>query len=863
MRNLFRYVGLRHLLRKPARSLLTTLGVAFGVALFVGIEIINHSTLSSFRESIDAVAGKTTLTISAGEMGFPEDRYEAIRAVPGVKHAVPMVESRAYFAGNHESSETLMVLGVDLLKEQSVRTYKTQDEQVIDDPLTFLNQPDSIIVTHAFAEAHKLAIDSRFELATARGSMRFTVRGLLSPEGPAKAYGGAIAIMDIDGARMTFGKEGKLDRVDVVTKAGEDIEAVAARLRSTLGPGYLVERPETQGETMERMVSSFQTMMTFFSTLALLVGLFLVTNSISIAVAERRREIGTLRALGATRAGILTLFLSEAVAMGAAGAFAGAWMGRGLASVLVGLVTRSMSTQYLTRIEVAHLQFGSSDVVRAVLLGAGAGFVAALWPSARASTIEPLEAMRGRDTDGSWSSVYRWFPWIGSAMLAYVGISSTLHFGVGSRVFQALGDGCAMLGSALVGPAIVAGFVRLTRPIAVPLGGTITRLAEDNLLRNPQRTGSNVMSLMIGLILVVLISAVNVSFRDTLSAWFDRILRADLLVSSTGRVISYQVQPLREELGRELLAVPGVKPPMDGSAYGLRFVHVQYQGHQIGMKAYDEPDADLHYTTIDARDRPAAEAGRELYHSPDPVVLVSENFVLHFGKKTGDTLDLETPSGLIHPRIAAVVNDFASAEGVLYISREQYKKYWKDPLVSAFGIQVLPGFDPQNVRAEIDRRLGRARNITVTSQAEIKRQMIATIDQSFAYTRAIELAALLVGLLGLLNTLLISVLERTRELGMLRAVGMERGQLRSMILQEALIQGSLGAVAAVALGSWIAYLWITHTLALVLGWMVDFHFPWAAVGATVLTGTGVALLAGLYPARRASQLQITEALEYE
>jgi putative ABC transport system permease protein len=243
--------------------------------------------------------------------------------------------------------------------------------------------------------------------------------------------------------------------------------------------------------------------------------------------------------------------------------------------------------------------------------------------------------------------------------------------------------------------------------------------------------------------------------------------------------------------------------------------------------------------------------------------MVSENFRLHFGKKTGDTLELESPTGLVRARIVGVLVDFASPEGVVYMARDSYKRLWRDPLVSAFGIQLQPGFTEDQVRGEIDRRFGRARNLIVVSNAEIKRQMVEVIDQSFTYTRAIEGAALLVGLLGLLNTLLVSVMERMRELGMLRAVGMSRGQMSRMILQEALMQGFFGAAAAVALGVFVAYLWITHSLAYVFGWMIHFYFPWTSVFATLALGTGVAALAGVLPARRASRVEIREALEYE
>jgi putative ABC transport system permease protein len=866
MRNLFQFVGLRHLRHKPARTILTTLGVALGVALYVGIDIINRSTLTSFRESVEAVAGKATLTVSAGETGFPESRVPEIKKVPGVRHAVPMIESRAYFAGDRTRHETVVVLGVDLLQESAVRTYKTADEEVIDDPLVFLNQPDSIIVTHAFARAHGLELDDRFELATARGPRKFTVRGMLSPEGPAKAFGGAVAIMDIDGARVTFGKEEKVDRVDIVTAPGEKAETVAGRLRERLGPGYVVERPESQSEGMERMVSSFQTMMRFFSSLALLVGIFLVANSVSIAVAERKREIGTLRSLGATRRGILVLFLSEAVVMGAVGAFAGAWMGRGLASVLVNMVTRAMSSQYLTKIEVSRLEFGPAQVAAAIGLGAAAGFVAALWPALRAASIQPLEAMRRQEVgeEASRQGFFRYGPYLGAVMLAYVVVSSVLLLRSVHPVFDVLGQISSMLGSALVAPALVAWLLRLVRPLTAVSGDTVLRLAQDNLLRNPRRTGSNVMSLMVGLILVIMIGTVNTSFQDTVLRWFTKILQADLLVSSNGRLISYQVQPVHEDIGRELSAVPGVRRGPDGNgAYALRFVHFRYEDRQLAIKAYDEPAPDVAYSTFDVRDRLEAEAGRALFHSDGPSTMVSENFVLHFGKKTGDTIDVDTPSGRVRLRIVGVVTDFASSVGVLYLDRRLYRRLWRDPLVSAFAIRVAPGSSVGDVRAEIDARVGKGRNLMAVSNAELRTDMIRIIDQSFGYTRAIEGAALLVGLLGLLNTLLISVMERTRELGMLRAVGMDRGQVTRLILQEAVFQGGLGAVVAVALGGAIAYFWVTCSLAHVLGWMIEFHFPWASVAGTVVIGLAVALVAGLYPSRRAANIEIREALEYE
>lgn len=872
MFNLFRYIGLRHFLLRPTRTLLTTLGVSFGIALFVGIDIINRSTLDSFRENVEAVAGKSTLIVSAGESGFPESVYEEVRTIAGVKSAVPLVETRAYFAGPEKSTETLMILGVDLLKEQSVRTYKTTDEQVIDDPLTFLNQADSIILTHTFAQKHGLKIDSKFELATAEGQRKFTVRGLLSPEGAAKAYGGSMAIMDIDGARMTFGKEGKIDRIDIVTKRDENIDDVAGKIRAKLGTGYLVERPESQGENIQRMVKSYQMMLKFFSTLALLVGLFLVTNSVSIAVAERKKEIGTLRALGATRPSILILFLSEAAVMGAVGSFVGVWLGRLVASLMVDLVTKSLSLQFLTHIDGVKLQISAGQVSMAVVLGTVAAFFAALWPASKAAFIQPLEAMRKREVgeENREKGFFRFAPWIGFGLLSFLFASSLQSWSAKIPALEAVNQGSSMLGSALLGPFIAVIFIRIFRWLFFKtshlfgLKSILPRLAIDNVLRNPMRTASNVTSLMVGLILVILISVVAQSFRVSIVDWFSKVFLADLMVSSNGNVISFQTQPLHEELGREIEAIPGVKLESNGrGVFGIRYVKINVGSDKLALKAYDDFGPSTHYQNLVMRDRDPEEAGYELFHSKDPVLFISENYSMRTGKKHGDSIALETPSGQVNFKIAGVNVDFASNVGVLYMSRDWYKKFWHDSLINGFAVNSIPGVTPEQLKDRIDQKLGRSKNLMVLLNTEVRTQMTQAVDQSFGAIRAVEFAALLVGLLGLMNTLLISVMERLRELGMLRAVGMSRFQLFRMILFESILQGAAGALVAVILGSFVGALWIKYSQARVLGWVIDFHFPMEAIIRTTSVGVFVAWLAGLWPSKRAAFLEIREALEYE
>ena len=225
--------------------------------------------------------------------------------MPGVQSAVASLEARAYFEGATTAGESFNVLGVDLLREQAVRSYQTSGKAAIDDPLVFLNQPDSIILTKAMAEKLNIGVDAKIRLATTAGVKSFTVRGLLDAQGPARAYGGSLAIMDIDAVQVTFGKLGKIDRIDIVPDEGADLDHLQREITERLGKGYVVERPESQIGKTEKMLATYQVMLAFFSSLALMVGLFLVANTVAITVSERRKEIGTLRAIGASRSAIL------------------------------------------------------------------------------------------------------------------------------------------------------------------------------------------------------------------------------------------------------------------------------------------------------------------------------------------------------------------------------------------------------------------------------------------------------------------------------------------------------------------------------------------------------------------------------
>jgi len=865
MLSLLRIVAVRRMRLHPLRPLLTTLGVALGVALFLAIALINRATVDFFRETVASVSGKASLSVVGDDTGVPEGLVEVIRAVPGVKSTAPLVEAHAIFKGASRET-TMVVFGVDLLADTAVRSYRTSDERVLDDPLVFLNQADSIILTQQFATENHLGIDSRVDLMTAFGNRRFTVRGLLTPSGAARAFGGDLVLMDIDGARVMFGKEGKTDRYDIVVKPGSDPQGVARAVEAAIGPPFRVERPESQSVALERMVVGYQTVLSFLSYIALLVAFFLVFNAVAMSVAERRAEIGVLRALGASRPQVLIVFGAEALGMGLTGGVLGVGLGRVAASMLATAVSASMRAQYGTPIEARSLTLTPASAALAIAVATIVSVVAALWPALGAAGVPPVEAVSGRDsTLDRRATRRRATNLIAIVLLACLPLADSMAAEL-PRLDRA-GIFAAVIGCVLAAPWIVGvllagvdALVRTGRPLE---RAGIVRLACDNLRREPARTGRQLMTLVVGLLLVTVMATIHGSFETSMVGWLDRTLDADLLVSSSGRLMSLQVQPVHEDLAREIDEAPGVWVANGRGAHGFRCLTIPYEGKMVMIKAWDEPHPATSSAVFEVTRGTPQEAVRGLFHGAEPSVVVSDSFAKHFGKGMGDTVELATPSGPHRFPIVAEIVDYGSNEGVIYLSRDAYKSLWKDPLVTAFAVRVSRGADPLVVKKAIEARLGADRGVIVVLSSEMRRQLTEVLDETFAYTHAIELAALVVGLLGLFTAALASSLKRGRELGMLRAIGMSAAQLRRLLLVETMLLGVTGGVAAVTLGAYISRCFLVGSLTRVLGWIIVVKIPWSSALVTVAAGLAIGAVAGLLVAGRVSRVPIREALGHE
>src|SRR5438874_2390752 len=391
---LLRLISWPYFRKHVLRTALTAAGIVLGVAVFVGMHTANQSVLFAFSRTVDRIAGKTELQVTAGETGFDEDVLDKVQAASSVKVAVPVIE--AVVDTNIRGQGSLLVLGIDMTGDRSLRDYDLEsgDESVIDDPLVFLAQPDSIILSKEFAENNGIAVGGRVTLGTAAGPKPFSVRGVMKSTGLTSAFGGNLAIMDIYAAQKMFGRGRKFDRIDLAVKPGRTIAECERELQALLGPGFQVEPPSGRGQQFEAMLAAYSMMVNISSLFALFIGMFIIYNSFAIAVTQRRSEIGILRALGATRRQIRWLFLGESAVTGLIGSVAGLLFGILIARGIAASIGSLISDVYGVAQRADELATSPRLLAAALGIGIATSVVAAMIPARNAARVDPVKALQ-------------------------------------------------------------------------------------------------------------------------------------------------------------------------------------------------------------------------------------------------------------------------------------------------------------------------------------------------------------------------------------------------------------------------------------------------------------------------------------
>ena len=835
------------------RVAMTTLGIALGVGVFFAIRTANSALLESLTLTVEHLAGKSTLEVTAGETGFPEETLDTVRATPGVQLAEPVIEVIVHTAFQDEGN--LMILGVDTTGDQQLRQYEFDRSQTqIVDPLTYLAQPNSILLSRAFAERHGLQIEDRFPIYTAHGKMDFVVEGIFKPTGVGEVFGGNIAVMDIYSAQVVFDRGHYFDRIDLMNSPTVSVGELQGRLHAKLPAGIEVMRPEMKGQALENAVTAMRLGMLITSFIALLVGVYIIFNSFTIAVNQRWKEIGILRAVGVERRNINAMFLGEALFMGVVGSIVGIVAGFYIA-ILANRVMGSIAASVYGIVSTAVAPRLHPDLVLTSFgLGVAASIAGAWMPARAASYLNPILALHNIEARQQESALGWGRTILGAALLL---ISMLLiqfsPSGVGT-VAQFSYAALILLGLTILLPMLVHWAARAIRPAMDRLGGSEGALAVDAMIQSPRRSAATVGALMVGLMFVYSTAAYIQSYKHMIARWTNQMLSSDLMVATSTllRSTSYHFS---EDLGKRISALPEVE-----HVENVRFTIIPYDGDTAAVSA---SDMGFFFSRPSNSVLGGNQRTMKELMPRGQGVLVSKNFAARWKLKVGDRIHMDSPTGPLDLPVLGMLEDYRSDKGTIFMDRAVYKRYWKDDAVDFLNVLLKPGQSATAVKKEIEQLTAGSEHALVYTNVEFREWIGTLVDKFFLLNYMQLVVAVLVAVVGIANTLIISVAERRREFGIIRSIGGYRGQIRKMVLLEAFSISVVGVIVG-AVAALFNIQFLSRTVSTVLaGYDVPFYFPWLLILETFPAVVAVSLLAGWIPARHAMRASVIEAIGYE
>ncbi len=834
-------ISIGEIRRRPGRALLTLLGIVIGVAATVAIAICVQTTREAHREMFDEVAGRAALEVVAeGLGGFDPDVMPRVETVPGVKAAVPVVQAPAALTGK-SGPVPVMVLGVDPARDAAARTFTLRRGKLLD---------DGVMLEAGFAESQGIDLGQTVRFLSSTGFTRLPVTGLLEPRGAAAFNGGAVAVMRLPAAQRLLGLTGRINSLQLVLEDGAARSQVEADVARRLPTGLIVQTPGTRGELGRTGMVSTEQGLSTLSASSLVAGAFVILNAFLMNLGERRRQLAVLRALGATRAQVTRLVLREAAFLGIVGTVLGMAAGLALAVAL-----RRVIGQLLT-VNLPDLHLTAEPFLIALVLGPGMAVAATYIPARRAGRrafLEDLLSKSGRHAD----KARRRLGYVGLVVLA--GIVALLiglaHGWLSVSLFEpfiAPAMATYLIACALLIPLLLEPLTRLAAVLLKALLGQEGGLAVRQMVRHRTRT-----TLTVGVLLVAVVFAIGfgqslVNGINHIRSWFRHIISTDFYVRAAwpDPTVNITTATIPEALADEVAGLAHVQ-----RADKFSFVLARAAGRSVVVLA-----------STTSADGPAQLAVAE----GDPVtikreflqgaVVLGTALAHRLGLHRGDSITLETRQGPQTVRIAGTASEYTGGGMAVYMEWYQAKRFFDLKGVHALLVSARPG--EAAALAETLKAFCGPRSLLVQSNLEVRRTFDQQMSGLLGFIWILLSLVFVVASLGVVNTLTMNVLDQTRELGVLRAIGMKRFQVGKLVVAQALALGVISLVPGALAGMVLAFLINLSTYPLT-GQPVPFHLDWWQVAGCLGGAIVIATLAALVPARRAARLRVIQALQYE
>lgn len=834
VRSLFS-LGSRQLRHRKGRSLLTSIGITLGVAILFGVLVSNATTNEGFRKLIEDFTGRADVLITpsgSGDAVVSADVVEKIEGLDRVKTAVGSYGLRGGVeVPGDDEPERVSVRGITFEQERLIHNFRLLRGSL------FRSETNEAIVPDKLARKLKRGVGDDIRVSTPSGFVEFRLTGILRDEGAARTNEGNIIFTSLPTVWNITNKEHVIRTVSVILGPGTSTGPWIEQHEDDLGGGFDFEDSKDLAQGFFDFLRGIQSAFTTFAAIALFIGAFLIYLTLTTAVIERTRVFGTIRALGATKAQVRRIVILEALLLGIISSLLGLVLGSGIALGLLSLISK------LFEVELDGLTIQPISVAIAVGVGVVVTLLASLIPARRAARVSPVDAIRGDVAQQTKLSK----SWLLGLVLVAMG---TFGSSTQGSVEQALGTLGILLGSVLIAPLLL-------RPLASILGVVIRKMSRGggdiavlHLVKERSRSAYTLALIMVVMAMIFANGGVEASLSKGIDSVLDKIYGADLVVEGRG----VRFDPAVEA---EIAGITGV-----GSVTALRdastFLTREPGGKPIQTLVFVvDPRTYFEVEGFDLREGSEASVKAAL---GEGALLISDGLSGSSGKGVGDTIELRTLQGEKSFDVAGV---FRSLLGPDVVAGDSLgRDYFGAINPTEFHLNTERGSTIASVRKEIKAVLGERYLLEFRTAADLKQEATDQLSQFTRIFLAILLVAAIIGLLGLANTLAMSVAQRTRETGVLRAIGFEKGQVRRMVLVESITLGLVAFALSVPLG-WLLSRSAVSNISDGLGFALNYVYPARWVPIVAAFGMMVAILAALIPARRAARVQIVEALRFE
>ena len=830
--------SLGYLLRHPWQLFLSMLGVGIGVAVIVAVDLANASSRKAFLMSMDAVTGEATHQVVGGPAGLDESVYVGLRVTHGIRAIAPVVDGTVTI-GNM----SLQLLGIDLFAESEIRSFTGPQADAGSDAellfREFLITPGTVTMSSQLAEVLGVAVGDTLTLIADGRERRATLLASIDdPNGRLTD----LLVADIATAQEWLGKVGQLTRIDV--RINDDGGQAIAALETVLPESVRLLSAAGRTRATAEMSKAFMTNLTAMSLLALLVGLFLIFNSVSFSVLQRRHLIGVLRGIGVTRKQLFAIVLAEAGLLGVIASLLGVALGILLGEQLLALVSRSINDLYF-RLNVTNVSVAPASIAKGLIAGIGAALAAAAVPALEATSYQPRLALARSALE---KRTREFLPMVTVGGLLVL-IAAVMLLAVSGRNLVA---GLAavfllILGFSSCVPFAVRHLSHWLAPAAHRLAGMPARLAISGIAAGLSRTGVAVVALAVALSATIGVSVMVDSFRGSVSRWLEQSLQADIYAG-------VQRGALDPDLLEALRRIDGVEATstsrrgwIEESGVRTQLVAIRMApGSYAGTEILDADPADV-WSAWEGRD----------------AVLVSEPYGYYKEVGAGSRITLPTDAGAREFEVLATYQSYDVNASAIMMSRATYDRHFDDDGIDTLGLYLEDGVNVDDVVDRVRTLSAGKQEIRVDSNVRIRELSLEIFDQTFVITNVLYWLAMGVAFIGILSAMLALQLERARELATLRALGMTPRQVGGMIAVQSGGIGLLSGIASIPLGVVMAWVLIEVINRRAFGWQIDMSIAPGILVTSVVFAVLTAILAGVYPARSAARSEPALAMREE